>query len=256
MFAIVTNIETTGDVAREARGPNDEEIAPPSNIRDEQKIKDRQEENLAKWLDRLPLDWRTANIAAAGFLAPMQIGDELQLYIVAQKRNVFLEGLSALELPGVFGANIVRCDSEKDLLASYWRDIEDVGRGRAIADPGRFLAGFGVREFDFPMLILRSVLLDVRPGLLLNNLAKYRDHTQTGVLDLQDYLRAWDRFTMTGWGLAEYAELFELEVRPWGTGKEFPDRYAEGAFRWCLKHLAHDILTSAELLGRVESMLA
>ncbi len=254
MFGIVTDIETKGDVAREARGPTDEELAPPSNIRDENKIKERKEENLAKWLERLPLDWRTANIAAAGFLSPMQIGNELRLYIEAPADS-FMKGLGDLDLP-VDGVNIVRCDSEKELLVTYWRDLEDVGRGRAIADPGRFLSGFGVRVFDFPMLILRSVLLGVSPGLRLNNLAKYRDYRQTGVLDLQDYLRAWDQFAMTGWGLAEYADLFELEVRPWGKGKEWPDRYAEGAFRWCLKHLAHDILSSAELLGRLEEMLA
>ncbi len=255
MFGIVTDIETKGDVAREARGPSDEELAPPSNIRDENKIKERKEENLAKWLERLPLDWRTANIAAAGFLSPMQIGNELRLYIEAPL-DIFMKGLGELDLPIAGGAHIIRCGSEKELLIDYWRDLEDVGRGRAIGDPGRFLSGFGVREFDFPMLILRSVLLGVSPGLRLNNLAKYRDYSQTGVLDLQDYLRAWDRFSMTGWGLAEYAELFELEVRPWGEGKEFPNRYAEGDFRWCLKHLAHDILSSAELLGRLESMLA
>ena len=73
---------------------------------------------------------------------------------------------------------------------------------------------------------------------------------------MRDYLGAWDQFSMAGWRLAEYAELFELDARPWGDGKEFPDRYAEGAFRWCLKHLAHDILSSAELLGRLELMLA
>ena len=256
MFGIVTDIETKGDVAREARGPSDEEIAAPSNIRDENKIKERQEENLAKWLERLPLDWRTANIAAAGFLAPMETGDgELRLYIEAPG-ELFLKGLGDLDLPGISGANIVRCDSERELLLSYWRDVDGCGARGAPRGVATFLAGFGVREFDFPMLILRSVLLGVSPGIRLHNLAKYRDYSQTGVLDLQDYLRAWDRFSMTGWGLAEYAELFELEVRPWGDGKEFPDRYAEGAFRWCLKHLAHDILSSAELLGRLESMLA
>ncbi len=255
MLGQIIKIKTREDRGTVAIGPHPDEIAAPGNIRDPNKIKEREKENFVKWCERLPLDWRTAEIAVAGILAQTDDGDRASLLIVEPDQARYFEGLGELDLPASLDVVLHHVKDERELLLNFW-ELLGKAQWEPGPDTGRFVAGFGIREFDLPVLMLRSVLLGVAPQMRLSQLAKYRDWTLTGVLDLQDYLGAWDRFPMTGWPLIKYADLFRLASRPHGAGVDFPERFGEGDFQWCLKHTAHDLIVAGELLQHVGVMLA
>ena len=270
MSGIIINVETrTSDRALKL-GPDPKEIQAPVNWVDSKKIKERVDENRAKWNNHLPLDPRTCEVAGVGIAGHYAMGWRAFVGIVAPE-DTFLKGMGPLvmhtdthlEKAGLELLVVIRHPTEFDLLRWTWEQLADL-RARAGTEANAsvgsgVIMGFGIREFGLPVLMLRSIYREVpNIGITFDQLSKYRSWTETGVLDLQEYLRAvraTDRFTLTGWSLKRYAKYFELPARPHGDPDEFPLYYGADNFAFCCKHIGHALLTLRALIERIGSTL-
>lgn len=262
-MSIILNVETIASLAAKVRGPDPIEIDAPSNWIDDVKIKAKIAENRLKWEDRLPLDPLTAEVAGVGIAGRYKTSERMLVAIAAPETS-FLKGMGPMEFPldGDRAVEIIRLPTEYDLLHWTWeqlRQLREMGDQLQSAAGAGIIMGFGIREFGLPMLILRSIYRDVgNIGLSFSQLSKYRSWLETGVLDLQDYLRgvrATDRFALAGRTLKRYAEFFDLAVRPHGNPDEFPIYYDAENYWFCAKHIGHDLLTLRALLNRIGETL-
>ena len=124
---------------------------------------------------------------------------------------------------------------ERDLLVSWWQLLDDNVHLQVV--------GFGLKGFDWPWLLGRSAVLGVKPSRLLNT-ARYTSHD---MIDWQDVLSNYGGFSLTGWNLAAYADLFQLDHRPKGTGADIAGWVAEGNHAAVADHCLADIQTTWDL---------
>lgn len=96
--------------------------------------------------------------------------------------------------------------TEAKLLAAWWGNLDDYSDFQ--------VAGFGIRSFDLPWLYGRSAVHGIQPSRILSE-NRYHHHK---VVDWQDVLSSYGGMSLTGWTLGAYADLFQLEHRPNGTG--------------------------------------
>lgn len=187
-----------------------------------------QQENREKWVNEewkrvASLDWRYGQIVAAGLLYAEDDVIDVNLWLQGEFDSVDFGGL----IPTV-QVGMPEYDILDEISATINRDVR--------------LAGFIHRNFDIPWIQGRAMVNGV--PMKLPFASRY---DPTRITDWADILANYGGFDRSGWTLEKYAELFDLEVKPWGEGKSVGEWHTNGEHDKIAKHLLSDLLTTYHL---------
>lgn len=183
----------------------------------------------AEIAEQAALDWRLGSIVAIGHWIP---DAEPWIGLVSPSRPRPHLGL----ITGGVVVDICSYPTEQNLLQAAWTVLRQT----------RKLVGFGIQRFDIPWLLGRSGALGVPATRPIDN----RRYNGGDVFDWADLLASYDWSAAKGWTLARYAEWFELEDRPWGSGADIRGWVEAGDLESVARHLVSDLRTTAALHAR------
>jgi predicted PolB exonuclease-like 3'-5' exonuclease len=183
-----------------------EPIEAPSNWKDEAKIAAYIAEKRQARASKCALDVDLARIVALGYAFDDSGSVEIMVCRTEAEERVALEG--------------------------FWR-----------AAQGQRLVTFNGRSFDNPLVMRRSLYLNVRHQSL--NLDRYR----TGDIDLMDYLTY--RGTINAHSLRFYCARFGITIDDLTTGKDIAAMVAAGDWHGVALHCEADVKATKALAARL-----
>lgn len=133
-------------------------------------------------------------------------------------------------------------DDERQILTDLWAHLA--------AYPKNVLVGFNLRGFDWPWLMGRSAVLGVEPSVRISE-SRYANRQ---MVDWMDILSNFGGFSLNGWTLERYAELFDLPHRPVGQGSEVFGWYQAQNWTAIGQHLEADLRTTWDLDQRLKDV--
>src|SRR3990167_2369062 len=194
-----------------------DDIDAPSNYKDPAKIAAYVAEKRAKQIADAGLDLDLCEIVAIGWRLPFVGDGGPSDCTYAQTRET---------------------TSETDMLSGFWRFVQAVQRD------GGNLVGFNCLSFDLPILLRRSLYLDVPvPKIALD---KYRHE---GVIDVADVLTFNGR--MTWRSLSFYARRFGIPHDDSVKGDQIAALVAAGEWEKVAGHARADVQTTKALAQRI-----
>ena len=206
-----------------------------------------EEKNRAAWpverRSRGALDWRLGVITCVSVTKRRTyIGvnaDWIDVYVVTQGPTPDGDVQERDWLPS--GVRLrVEGQQEATLLSNVWHELS--------ANP---VAGFAIRDFDWPWILGRSAVHGISPSVRL----RAGRYGSTDLVDWADVLTWYGAFPRKGWTLSDYARHFNLPYQPWGDGVGAVEAWEEGRIEDLVRHSVMDGLTTLALHERFLPML-
>lgn len=211
----VVDLECAPDPARMDLPAPEHWLKAPANYKKPETIAAYREDQLRKWPDHLK---------EQGSVDPF-LG-----------RIVAIGATFQADLPLTDFVGTVHNNDERSLLHVFW----------TMAASCEHLIGFGLRDFDWDWLLMRSAY----HGLTIPRWWDPSPYTRHGLIDLQVLLNQ-GRAPKAGRSLAAVAEYFALEERPIGDGADVPKWVEEGRWDLVTEHCASDVRTTRALLEKI-----
>ncbi len=128
--------------------------------------------------------------------------------------------------------------TEAEMLHAFWDSVREIQRESGV------LVGFNCLHFDLPVLLRRSLYLNVETPVL--QVDKYR---HDGIVDVQHELTFGGR--MPWRSLAFYAKRFAVPHDDSVKGEDIAGLVAAGAWDQVTAHVKSDVWTTAQLAYRI-----